>query len=81
MALTKSLLGKYITRVDIKNSDNCYIRYKKIDSLVKEIPDYGNYYGIDNEVFFKYFQSEATLGDIIDNFHSKGHVIRNGIQI
>lgn len=67
--------------IDIKNSDNCYIRYKKIDSLVKEIPDYGNYYGIDNEVFFKYFQSEATLGDIIDNFHSKGHVIRNGIQI
>lgn len=67
--------------IDIKSSDDCHVRYKTVDELTKEIPDYGEYYGIDKEVFFKYFQGDATFDDVIQNFRSKGYVIRPMIEI
>lgn len=57
--------------IDLENSDNFYIRYDKVDSSIKEIPNNGEYYGIDSNIVFKYFQNEASIEDIITNFNSK----------
>lgn len=57
--------------IDIRNSDDCFIRYQLIDSNVKEIPDCGEFYGIDKEIFFNYFQKKSTIDDVVNNFYSK----------
>lgn len=57
--------------MEISNSDNCFIRYELINRDSKEIPDCGEFYGIDKEVFFNYFKKKSTIDDVVDNFHSK----------
>lgn len=67
--------------IDINSSDHSYIRYELIPKDTKEIPHYGNYYGIDKEIFFNYFQNKATIDDVIDNFHSKKYYIHHNHYI
>ena len=53
---------------------------KLIKKDTKELPDFGEFYGVDNDVFLKYFQKKSTINDIVDDFHSKKytrpHVIK-----
>ena len=67
--------------IDINNSDDCYIGYQLIDSNDKELPNYGEFYGIDKEVFFNYFQKKSNINDVVDNFHSKKYKISHAIEI
>ena len=69
------------TFINIKNSDSFLLRYEGIDSHIKDIPYWGHYYGIDSEIVFKYFQKEADMNDIINNFKSKKYIIKNHIHI
>lgn len=67
--------------ISIKNSDYFLLRYQLIDSSIKDIPYWGHYYGVDSDVVFKYFQKEASIDDVIDNFCSKKYTIKNHIHI
>lgn len=61
--------------IDLKNSDNVYLRYEIIDKDSKDIPTWGHYYEIDKDVFFKYYQFKASSNDIVENFKSKKYYI------
>lgn len=67
--------------IPLKNSDNVYIRYKKINPDVNDIPTTGDFYEIDSDVFFQYNQNKATMDDIIENFKSKKYHIPKSIWI
>lgn len=66
--------------IDLHNEEHCLLRYKLIKKDTKELPDFGEFYGVDNDVFLKYFQKKSTINDIVDDFHSKKytrpHVIK-----
>lgn len=57
--------------IDIKNEDNCFLRYEKLKEKEKELPTYGHYYGFDKELFNAYNARQATMDDIVENVHSK----------
>ena len=65
--------------IDIKNSDDCLIRYQTINSKTKELPFNGEYYGVDPDIFFNYLENKATINDVIEDFQ-KRHYIRHDIQ-
>lgn len=67
--------------ISIKNSDDFFIRYQLVSSDSKDIPYGGNYYGIDTDIVLKYFQREASINDVIDNFNSKKYIISNSIYL
>lgn len=67
--------------IDIKNYDSFFLRYEMIEPNNKDIPDWGHYYGIDSDVAFKYFQKEANIDDVIDNFYSKKYNIKHSIYL
>lgn len=47
-----------------KNSDCCFLRDQFVDKAEQEIPDYGTYYKIDNDTFFKCLKDEAKTDDL-----------------
>ena len=63
----------------MRNTDVCSIRYETLDDDVKEIPFGGHYYGFDKDIFFKYFQKNATMDDIYENVKSKKYKAPNDI--
>lgn len=73
----KRVVKKYVypdgtsSFINIRNCDDCFIRYGLIDKESKELPNYGEFYGVDSEIFFNYFQKKSTINDVVDNFHSK----------
>lgn len=66
--------------INIKNSDDCFIRYQLTNANNKEIPDCGEFFGVDREVFFNYFQRKSTINDVVENFHSKKYVRPHAIE-
>lgn len=66
--------------IDIHNEDHCLIRYGLIKKDTKELPDFGEFYGVDNDVFLNYFQKKSTINDIVNNFHSKKYVRSHVIE-
>ena len=61
--------------IPLRNTDSCYLRYETINKDTKVLPDWGYFYGIDNDVFFNYKQNKATTYDIVENFKSKKYSI------
>lgn len=69
------------TKHHIHDTDYCYVRLQEIERNNKNIPDYGCYYGIDKEIFFKYFQKEIPFEEVMKNFESKKYILNSGIVI
>lgn len=66
-----------ITR-DVKDTDDCLVRFHKIDRTSKEMPDTGDFYGIDNEAFFSYLRKKSTVSDDSSDLPKKkckGHTL------
>lgn len=57
--------------IDLKNSDDCLMRYEPIGEDTKELPNCGHFYGFDKDLFFKYFQKDSTITDIMNDVYSK----------
>ena len=57
--------------IDLKNTDYCSLRSKKIDDKTKELPFGGHYYGFDKELFFAYNQGTVGIEAIKENVYSK----------
>lgn len=57
--------------IDLKNSDDCLMRYEPIGEDTKELPNCGHFYGFDKDIFFKYFQKDSTITDIMNDVYSK----------
>lgn len=70
-----------ISGESIKDTDVCSIRFETLDEDIKKIPFGGHYYGFDKELFFKYFQKEATIDDIHGNLKTKKSHIPNNIIV
>lgn len=61
--------------IDLKNTDEAYIRFEKLDKEDKNLRLSGYFYGFDKELFSKYKSHEATTLDIRRNVYQKGYKI------
>lgn len=57
--------------IDLKNSDDCLLRYGLVDDNNKEIPENGGFYGFDKKLLLEYFGQKTTINDIIRDVDSK----------
>jgi len=64
-----------------EDKDICYLRLDVANSDTKDIPYGGNYYGFDKELYFNYFQKEATVNDILENVKQKKYHINHDTYI
>lgn len=63
--------------INLKNSDNIYLRYETINKDTKDMPTWGHYYEIDKDLFFNYNQDKVSSSDIVENFKSKKYYIHH----
>ena len=61
--------------IDLKNSDDSYMRFEKLDENDKKLDLSGYFYGFDKDLFIKYKNNEATTKDIRRNVYQKGYKI------
>lgn len=61
--------------IDLRNTDETYMRFEKLDEDEKELTTGGYFYGFDKELFIKYKNDEVTTEDIKKNIYQKGYKI------
>ena len=59
--------------IDLEYQDQCLLRDELLNDDDRDLKVGGNFYGFDKNIFYDYFQNEATIEDIKQNVRSKNY--------